>query len=72
MKFEEALKRLEEIVKILEKGELSLDESLKLFEEGVSLRKFCLTKLNEAERKIRVITEEEDVRELDEGEKRED
>ena len=60
MKFEEAIKRLEEIVRILEKGEVSLDDSLSLFEEGVGLRKFCLKRLSEAEKKIKVITEEEE------------
>lgn len=71
MKFEEAIKRLEEIVRMLEKGEVSLDYSLTLFEEGVTLRKFCLKRLSEAEKKIRVITEE-DVRELDRGEEKKD
>ncbi|MEK9150031.1 MAG: exodeoxyribonuclease VII small subunit [Candidatus Desantisbacteria bacterium] len=60
MKFEEAIKRLEEIVRILEKGEVSLDDSLSLFEEGVSIRKFCSKRLSEAEKKIKVITEEEE------------
>ncbi|HAW49885.1 TPA: exodeoxyribonuclease VII small subunit [bacterium] len=59
MNFEDALKRLEEIVRILEKGEVSLDESINLFEEGIKLRKFCNEKLSEAERKIIVITEED-------------
>jgi exodeoxyribonuclease VII small subunit len=72
MKFEEAIKRLEEIVRILEKGEISLDDSLSLFEEGVTLRKFCTKKLSEAEKKIRVITEEEDVRNVERREDTED
>ena len=46
--FEEALEKLEIIVKQLEKGELSLDESLDNFAEGVNLSKVCLNKLNYA------------------------
>ena len=48
--FETSLKRLEEIVKKLENGELSLDSALQLFEEGIKLSRFCHTKLEEAER----------------------
>jgi exodeoxyribonuclease VII small subunit len=50
--FEHALKRLEEIVEKLEEGELSLDESLKLFEEGIEISRFCTRKLSEAEKKV--------------------
>jgi exodeoxyribonuclease VII small subunit len=50
--FENALKRLEEIVQRLEGGELSLDESLKLFEEGIELSRVCTKKLSEAESKV--------------------
>jgi len=50
--FEEALKRLEEIVQKLEGGDLSLDESLSLFEEGISLSRFCTKKLAQAEKKV--------------------
>jgi exodeoxyribonuclease VII small subunit len=53
--FEAALKRLEEIVQALEKGELSLDDSLKLYEEGISLSRICHQKLEEAEGKITVL-----------------
>lgn len=52
VKFEEALKRLEEIVNKLESSEVALEESLSLFEEGIRLSKFCSQKLNEAEKKI--------------------
>jgi exodeoxyribonuclease VII small subunit len=51
-KFEAALEKLEEIVKKLEEGELSLDQSLKIFEEGVGLAQFCEKSLNEAEAKV--------------------
>jgi exodeoxyribonuclease VII small subunit len=50
--FEGALKRLEEIVKELEAGDLSLEQSLERYEQGVGLARFCRAKLHEAERKI--------------------
>lgn len=50
--FEEALKRLEQIVQKLEGGDLSLDESLSLFEEGINLSRFCTKKLAQAEKKV--------------------
>jgi len=50
--FENALKRLEEIVQKLEGGDLSLDESLKLFEEGIELSRLCTKKLTEAEARV--------------------
>lgn len=53
--FEEALGRLEEIVDELEKGEASLEQSLRLFEEGIQISQFCGEKLNEAERKVEVL-----------------
>lgn len=58
LKFEKALERLEEIVRLLEKGEITLEESLKLFEEGVKLARHCSTKLDEAEGKIKILAEE--------------
>ena len=53
--FEEALEALESIVERLEKGELSLEESLKLYEEGIRLSRLCHGKLEEAEGKIEVL-----------------
>ena len=53
--FETSLKRLEEIVKKLENGELSLDAALQLFEEGIKLSRFCHTKLEEAERRVEIL-----------------
>ncbi len=50
--FEAALKQLEEIVQRLEKGELSLEDSLKLYEEGIRLSRLCHAKLDEAEGRI--------------------
>jgi exodeoxyribonuclease VII small subunit len=54
-KFEAALSRLEEIVSSLESGELGLEQSLKLFEEGVKLARVCNTRLEEAERKVEIL-----------------
>ncbi|MEW6219023.1 MAG: exodeoxyribonuclease VII small subunit [Thermodesulfobacteriota bacterium] len=53
--FEEALAALEQITRELESGELSLDESLKKFEEGVRLSEFCNKKLDEAQRKVSLL-----------------
>ena len=53
--FEAALKRLEEIVKKLEGGELPLDTALELFEEGIQLSRFCNTTLEAAERRVEIL-----------------
>jgi len=58
VKFEQAMARLESIVAELEKGDLPLDESLKIFEEGIRLSKNCLKVLEEAERKIEVLVQD--------------
>lgn len=50
--YETAVKRLQEIVKSLENGGLPLEESVKLFEEGAKLAKFCNNELKNAEQKI--------------------
>jgi exodeoxyribonuclease VII small subunit len=50
--FEAALKQLEETVQKLEQGELALEESLKLYEDGIRLARFCHAKLEEAEGRI--------------------
>ncbi|MBE6636394.1 MAG: exodeoxyribonuclease VII small subunit [Ruminococcaceae bacterium] len=57
--FEEALARLEEIVRELENGAAPLDRSLAMFEEGVALVKLCGNHLDEAERRIAVLTKTE-------------
>ncbi len=59
MSYEEAVKRLEEIVKKLEGGQTPLDESIALFSEGSELVKLCTSILDEAEQKVKVITESE-------------
>ncbi len=53
--FEKAFRQLEEIVKRLESEELPLDESLRLFEQGISLSRFCHQRLEEVEKKIELI-----------------
>lgn len=53
--FEQSLKRLEEIVDKLEGEELSLDDSLKLFEEGVKLAEACGSRLDDAEKKVTLL-----------------
>jgi len=57
--FEQALARLEAIVKELEDGDLPLEDSLRLFEEGVSLTRLCAAKLEEAQSRIDVLTKGE-------------
>jgi exodeoxyribonuclease VII small subunit len=59
-KFEEALERLEAIVQKLESGDLTLEESLKSFEEGTKLATFCNKKLEEAEQMVSVLMKESD------------
>ncbi|MDQ1327976.1 MAG: exodeoxyribonuclease small subunit [Candidatus Poribacteria bacterium] len=60
IKFEDALTRLEEIVEKLEEGNLPLEESLSAFEEGIKLSRVCAKLLNEAERKVEILTKGED------------
>ena len=66
LSIEEALKRLQEITTLLESGELSLDESLKLYEEGIALTASCKTLLNEAEMKIKTLSDVESEEEAEE------
>lgn len=56
IKFEKAMSRLEQIVEELEKGELDIDRSLEIFEEGIKMSRVCSKKLNEAEQKIEKLT----------------
>ena len=58
--FESAIERLEEIVRLLEGGEATLDESIKLYSEGVSLVGECNKKLDETELKIKLLTNSPD------------
>jgi exodeoxyribonuclease VII small subunit len=58
--FESALKSLEDIVVQLEGGDLSLNRALELFEEGIQVSRFCSSKLEEAERKVEILTKAAD------------
>ena len=58
--FENAMKRLEEIVATMEDGKTPLDDSLAAFEEGVALVRFCNEKLTQAEQKVRILIENEE------------
>ncbi|MDI9459623.1 exodeoxyribonuclease VII small subunit [Candidatus Darwinibacter acetoxidans] len=58
LRFEEAMIRLQEIVRLLEQGDTTLDEALALFEEGVKLARFCNDKLDEAEARIEIMMQE--------------
>ncbi|MGB5326473.1 MAG: exodeoxyribonuclease VII small subunit [Pseudomonadales bacterium] len=57
--FESSIERLEEIVELLEEGELSLEDSLRHFEEGVALTRSCQAALADAEQKIRLLSEKD-------------
>ncbi len=59
--FEEALAKLEQITKELEDGDLTLEESLKYFDEGVKLAEQCNSQLNEAQKKIEILLKKNDV-----------
>ena len=59
-KFEEMMQELEQISQHLEKGDLSLDESMKKFEEGIALSKKCSEILETAEKKIKILIQDED------------
>ncbi|MBN1827866.1 MAG: exodeoxyribonuclease VII small subunit [Deltaproteobacteria bacterium] len=59
MKFEEALERLEKIVRDMEGGSLSLEDSLTAFEQGIKLCRLMAKKLDESERKVKLLLKEE-------------
>lgn len=56
--FEDAISQLEKIVELLEKGDIPLEESLELFQKGVALSNYCARKLDETEKKIVQLIEE--------------
>lgn len=75
IEFEESLKQLETLVDKLEKGDLSLEESLKNFEQGVKLTRECRQALQTAEQKISVLSKEDNdwvEKDLDEDESTDD
>jgi exodeoxyribonuclease VII small subunit len=53
--FEDALKRLDEIVQEMEKGEIGIEDALKLFEEGTGLSKLCAKKLSTVEKRVEIL-----------------
>lgn len=57
--FENSLQQLEVLVTTMEKGELSLEQSLKAFEEGIKLTRECQTRLSEAEQKVQLLLEQQ-------------
>ncbi len=59
IKFETAIKRLEEIVEKMESGQMELEESLSLFEEGIKLVRFCSAKLEEAKKKVEILVKKD-------------
>ena len=61
--FNKGLLELEEIINKMESGEISLEESLKYFEEGVKIHRKCHTALSDAEQRIRVLSENDDYKE---------
>ncbi len=58
--FEEAICQLEQIVSKLEKGDISLEESITNFQQGIELSRYCAAKLDEAEKKISVLLQDEE------------
>ena len=60
--FESAIAELERLVKTLEDGDLPLEKSLELFERGVQLSRFCHSRLEEAERRVEILTERGETR----------
>ena len=60
--FEGAIAELESIVKKLEEGDLALEQSLALYERGVQLSRFCHARLEDAERRIEILTDRGDVK----------
>jgi exodeoxyribonuclease VII small subunit len=57
--FEDALKRLQEVVEKLEKGDLPLEDAMECFSEGIRLAQFCHKKLEEAENKVQVLLKDQ-------------
>ena len=59
-KFEDALQKLEDIVRKMEAGDMPLEESMKSFEEGIRLIRFCSAKLEETQRRVEMLLGKED------------
>lgn len=63
--FEEAIEQLEELVGALEEGDLSLEESLKAFEDGIKLTRECQAALEKAEQRIQILTQDNELPEAE-------
>lgn len=63
--FEQTMEKLEKIVEELEGGDLTLEETLKKYEEGMTYSKFCMDKLNQAEQKLKKLVKTENGFQLD-------
>ncbi|HEX9972568.1 MAG TPA: exodeoxyribonuclease VII small subunit [bacterium] len=63
--FEETMEKLENIVEELERGDLTLEETLKKYEEGMRYSKFCMDRLNQAEQKLKKLVKTENGFQLD-------
>jgi exodeoxyribonuclease VII small subunit len=59
-KFEDTLRKLEELLRKMEGGDLALEESLKAFEEGIRLSRLCTERLDEAERRVEILLRKDD------------
>ena len=59
LKFEDCLGRLEQIVSALEAGNLSLEDSLRIFEEGIAMSRHCARYLEDAQRRIEILAKDE-------------
>lgn len=59
-RFEDALRKLEEILRKMEAGDMTLEESIKAFEEGIKLSRLCAERLDEAERKVEILLKEDE------------
>lgn len=68
MTYEEAIKRLEEIVSLLENNEITLEDSIALFQEGITLSKYCDEKLKNIQEKVAQIYEDGKLKEFKNGE----
>lgn len=60
LKFEEAIANLEQVVEQLESGDLSLEDSLAVFEKGVGLVRYCNQRLSEVEKKVELLVKDKD------------
>lgn len=70
LSFENAVSKLEDIINRLENGDVSLEESIKIYSQGIELKDHCLTKLNEAEEKVeKIIIKKDGSSEIEDFEK---